>query len=59
VNAGIAGGAFAGGVAIDFGGIPAAPLIGVAIGVVAIVAAWATGFLKPAAVAAPVPASTH
>lgn len=59
VNAGIAGGAFAGGVAIDFGGIPAAPLIGAAIGAVAIVAAWATGFLKPAAVAAPVPASTR
>jgi len=59
VNAGIAGGAFAGGVAIDFGGIPVAPLMGAAIGAVAIVVAWATGFLKPAAVAAPVPASTH
>jgi MFS transporter, DHA1 family, inner membrane transport protein len=59
VNAGIAGGAFAGGMAIDLGGIPAAPLVGAAVGTIAIVAAWATGFLKPAVVAAPVPASTH
>ena len=59
VNAGIAGGAFAGGVAIDLGGIPAAVLTGAVVGAISIVAAWATGFLKPAAVAAPEPAATH
>lgn len=46
VNAGIAGGAFAGGMAIDLGGIPAAPLTGAVVAAVSILAAWATGFLK-------------
>jgi DHA1 family inner membrane transport protein len=60
VNAGIAGGAFAGGVAIDLGGIPAAPLTGAVVAAISIVVAWATGFLKPAAViVAPEPAATH
>ncbi|MDQ0894947.1 MFS transporter [Agromyces ramosus] len=59
VNAGIAGGAFAGGVAIDVAGVSAAVLTGAVIGAIAIVAAWATGFLKPAAVAAPEPVATH
>jgi MFS transporter, DHA1 family, inner membrane transport protein len=57
VNAGIAGGAFAGGVAIDLGGIPSAVLTGAVVGAISIVAAWATGFLKPVAVAAPEPAA--
>jgi MFS transporter, DHA1 family, inner membrane transport protein len=59
VNAGIAGGAFAGGVAIDLAGVSAAVLTGAVIGSIAIVAAWATGFLTPAAVAAPEPVATH
>lgn len=59
VNAGIAGGAFAGGVTIDVAGVAAAVLTGAVIGAIAIVAAWATGFLKPAAVAAPEPVATH
>ncbi|HKH08386.1 MAG TPA: MFS transporter, partial [Agromyces sp.] len=59
VNAGIAGGAFAGGVAIDLAGVPAAVLTGAAVGAISIVAAWATGFLKPAAVAAQEPVATH
>jgi DHA1 family inner membrane transport protein len=60
VNAGIAGGAFAGGVAIDLGGIPAAPLTAAAVAAISIVVAWATGFLEPAAVvAASEPAATH
>jgi MFS transporter, DHA1 family, inner membrane transport protein len=59
VNAGIAAGAFAGGVAIDLAGVPAAVLTGAAVGAISIVAAWATGFLKPAAVAAPEPVATH
>ena len=60
VNAGIAGGAFAGGVAIDLGGVPLAPLTGAIVGVLAIVTAWATGFVKPAAIAAaPEPAATR
>jgi DHA1 family inner membrane transport protein len=59
VNAGIAGGAFAGGVAIDLAGVPAAVLTGAAVGAISILAAWATGFLKPAAVAAPEPVATH
>jgi DHA1 family inner membrane transport protein len=59
VNAGIAGGAFAGGVAIDVAGVSAAVLTGATIGAISIVAAWATGFLKPAAVAAPEPVATH
>jgi DHA1 family inner membrane transport protein len=59
VNAGIAGGAFAGGAAIDLGGIPSAVLTGAAVAVISIVVAWATCFLKPAAVAAPEPAATR
>ncbi|WP_448808818.1 MFS transporter [Agromyces bauzanensis] len=47
VNAGIAGGAFAGGVAIDLGGVAAAPLTGAVVAAVSIAVAWATGFLKP------------
>ena len=52
VNAGIAFGAFAGGIAIDGGGVPFAVIIGIAIAVAAIAAAWATPLLK-----APVAAS--
>lgn len=52
VNAGIAFGSFAAGVAIDAGGIVFAVVTGIGIAVVAIVVAWATSFLK-----APVPAS--
>jgi len=59
VNVGIAGGAFAGGAAIDLGGIPSAVLTGAAVAASSIVVAWATGFLKPAAVAAPEPAATR
>ncbi|WP_350347687.1 MFS transporter [Agromyces sp. G08B096] len=57
VNAGIAGGAFAGGVAIDAAGLPAAALTGVVVAAASIGAAWATGLLKPA-VAVPEPAAT-
>ena len=39
--------------------VPAAVLTGAAVGAISIVAAWATGFLKPAAVAAPEPVATH
>ncbi|MDQ0574260.1 MFS transporter [Agromyces albus] len=59
VNAGIAGGAFAGGVAIDLNGITAAVLTGAVVAAISIAVAWATGFLKPAAVAAPEPVATH
>ncbi|MCD2443081.1 MFS transporter [Agromyces sp. SYSU K20354] len=59
VNAGIAGGAFLGGVAINVGGVSAAVVAGAVVGAVSIVAAWATGFLKPAEVAAPEPAATR
>lgn len=59
VNAGIAGGAFAGGAAIDLGGTPAAVLTGAAVAAIAIAAAWATGFLRPAPVAASEPVATH
>jgi DHA1 family inner membrane transport protein len=59
VNAGIAGGAFAGGMAIDLAGISAAVFTGAVVAAISIVAAWATGFLKPAAVAAPEPVATH
>ena len=52
VNAGIAFGAFAGGIAIDGGGVPFAVITGIAIAVAAIAAAWATSLLK-----APVAAS--
>jgi MFS transporter, DHA1 family, inner membrane transport protein len=47
VNAGIAGGAFAGGLAIDAAGVAAAVLTGAAVSVLSIALAWATGFLKP------------
>jgi DHA1 family inner membrane transport protein len=53
VNAGIAVGSFAGGVAIDLGEVPDAVLTGAAIAAVAVAAAWATRILKPAAAAAP------
>ncbi len=54
VNAGIAFGSFAGGVAIDAGGIPFAVVTGIGIAVVAIAAAWATSFLTaPAGASAP------
>ena len=49
VNAGIAFGAAAGGVAIDAGGVRLAVVAGIAIGVVAIATAWATSGLRPAA----------
>lgn len=48
VNVGIAGGAVAGGMAIDLAGVSAAPLTGAVVGAVAVVVAWATGFLAPA-----------
>ncbi|HEU0182238.1 MAG TPA: MFS transporter, partial [Agromyces mariniharenae] len=51
VNAGIAFGAFAGGLAIDGGGVRLAVVAGIAIAVVAIAAAWATSVLKPAVAA--------
>lgn len=46
VNAGIAIGSFAGGVAIDLARVPAAVLTGVVVAAVAVVAAWATSYLK-------------
>ncbi len=48
VNAGIAAGSFAGGLAIDAGGVAAAVLTGTVVAVVAIAAAAATSLLKPA-----------
>ncbi len=54
VNAGIAFGAFAGGIAIDGGGVQLAVIAGIVIAVVAIAVAWATSFLKTP-VAASVP----
>ena len=54
VNAGIAFGAFAGGIAIDGGGVELAVIAGIVIAVVAIAVAWATSFLKTP-VAASVP----
>ncbi|TYL52908.1 MFS transporter [Agromyces mariniharenae] len=51
VNAGIAFGAFAGGLAIDGGGVRLAVVAGIAIAVVAIAAAWATSALRPTAAA--------
>ncbi len=47
VNAGIAGGAFAGGLAIDAAGVGAAVLTGAAVSVLSIALAWATALLKP------------
>ncbi|MGW4928315.1 MFS transporter [Agromyces sp. NPDC004153] len=58
VNAGIAFGAFAGGLAIDGGDVRLAVVAGIAIAVVAIAAAWATSALKPA-VAASVTEPAH
>lgn len=46
VNAGIAIGSFAGGVAIELAGVPAAVLTGAVVAAVAVVAAWATSYLK-------------
>ncbi|HWS51666.1 MAG TPA: MFS transporter [Microbacterium sp.] len=57
VNAGIAFGAFSGGIAIDVSGVSSAVVAGIAIAVVAIAVAWATSFLK--APAATVPAVTE
>jgi DHA1 family inner membrane transport protein len=51
VNAGIAFGAFAGGLALDGGGVRLAVVAGIAIAVAAIAAAWATSALKPAVAA--------
>jgi DHA1 family inner membrane transport protein len=48
VNAGIAVGSLAGGVAIDARGVPAAVVTGAVIGALAVVAAWATGSITPA-----------
>jgi DHA1 family inner membrane transport protein len=60
VNAGIAFGSFAGGVAIDVSGVSAAVITGAIIAAIAVTAAWATSFLNPAAVAAtPEPAATR
>lgn len=54
VNAGIAFGSFAGGIAIDAGGVGFAVVTGIGIALVAIAAAWVTSFLKvPAEVSAP------
>ena len=47
VNAGIAVGSLAGGVAIDARGVPAAVVTGAVIGALAVVAAWATGSITP------------
>ena len=49
VNLGIATGSFAGGVAIDGGGLPAAVITGAVVAAIAVGAAWATSVLKPAA----------
>jgi MFS transporter, DHA1 family, inner membrane transport protein len=60
VNAGIAFGTFAGGLAIDGGGVRAAVFTGAVVAGIAVVAAWATSFLRPAAVAtAPEPRATE
>lgn len=47
VNAGIAAGAVAGGVAFIAGGVAAAVVTGAAIAVLAVAAAWTTGSLQP------------
>jgi MFS transporter, DHA1 family, inner membrane transport protein len=60
VNVGIAFGSFAGGAAIDVGGLSTAVITGAVIAAIAVAAAWATSFLKPAAVVvAPEPVATH
>jgi hypothetical protein len=47
-------------VAIDVSGVSAAVITGAIIAAIAVTAAWATSFLKPAAVAAtPEPAATR
>jgi DHA1 family inner membrane transport protein len=51
VNAGIAFGSFAGGVAIDGAGVPAAVVTGGIVAAIAVAAAWATSFLRPAPLA--------
>lgn len=57
VNAGIASGSFAGGIAIGASGLPAAVLTGTVVSVLAIAAAWATSFLKNTTTTREVPAS--
>ena len=52
VNAGIAFGSYAGGLAIGGGGVPAAVVAGAGFAVLAVVAAWATSYLQPTAAAA-------
>jgi DHA1 family inner membrane transport protein len=59
INLGIAFGSFAGGVAIGGSSPSAAVLTGLAIGAVAIVAAWATRALRPPVVDEAVAAPTH
>jgi DHA1 family inner membrane transport protein len=58
VNAGIAFGSYAGGVAIAGGGVPAAVVVGACVAASAVAAAWATSHLQPTAAAvAPEPAA--
>jgi DHA1 family inner membrane transport protein len=57
VNAGIAAGAFAGGAALDLGGVTASVASGLAFSVVAILAAWGTGRLRPVTADSPVAGS--
>lgn len=52
VNAGIAFGAYLGGVAITAGGVSAAVGAGVGVAALAVTAAWATSYLHPTAAAA-------
>jgi len=60
VNAGIAFGSLAGGLAIDGGGVPVAVVMGIVIAVAAVAAAWATSFLKaPVAASVPEPLATR
>jgi MFS transporter, DHA1 family, inner membrane transport protein len=47
VNAGIAFGSYAGGVAIDGAGVSAAVVVGAVVAGIAVAAAWATSVLKP------------
>jgi DHA1 family inner membrane transport protein len=48
VNAGIAVGSFAGGVAIDTSGVPAAVVTGAVFAAISVFVAWATSVLRPA-----------
>jgi DHA1 family inner membrane transport protein len=57
VNAGIAFGSYAGGVAIDGAGVSAAVVTGAVVAALAIVAAWATSMLRPAPAAPAAPAA--